>query len=72
MTTLTIPKQLTKSGDLVIIPRKEYEALLRATEKKEIKDWLNEEPYATELQKRIESAKRELKENKIIQWKLPN
>ena len=28
MTTITIPKELTKNGDLVIIPRKEYEELL--------------------------------------------
>lgn len=30
MTTLTIPKQLTKMGDLIIIPRKEYEKLQKA------------------------------------------
>ena len=29
MTTLTIPKKLTKEGELVIIPRKEYEKFLR-------------------------------------------
>lgn len=28
MTTLTIPKQLSKQGDLVLIPKKEYEELL--------------------------------------------
>lgn len=28
MTTVTIPKALSKKGDLVIIPRKEYEELL--------------------------------------------
>lgn len=28
MTTVTIPKALSKQGDLVIIPRKEYEELL--------------------------------------------
>lgn len=29
MPTLTIPKELTKKGELVIIPRKEYEEFLR-------------------------------------------
>ena len=28
MTTITIPKELTNKGDLVIIPRKEYEEFL--------------------------------------------
>ena len=29
MTTITIPKEVAKKGDLVIIPRKEYEELSR-------------------------------------------
>lgn len=29
MATITIPKELTKKGELVIIPRKEYEEFLR-------------------------------------------
>ena len=33
MTTLTIPKQLTKTGELIVISRKEYERLLRAVKK---------------------------------------
>ncbi len=28
MTTVTIPKKLTKKGDLVVIPRQEYEKFL--------------------------------------------
>jgi hypothetical protein len=35
METLTIPKKLTKRGDLVVIPRKEYEDLLHARKIKE-------------------------------------
>lgn len=30
MTTLTIPKKLTKGTDLVVLPREEYERLLTA------------------------------------------
>lgn len=69
MMTLTIPKKLTQKGDLVIIPREEYEGLLRVVEKESIKDWIYEEPYLSELRKRIKSAKKEIKENKIIEWK---
>ncbi|MBI2075351.1 MAG: hypothetical protein HYT82_01630 [Candidatus Harrisonbacteria bacterium] len=29
MTTITIPKELAKKGDLVLIPRREHELLLR-------------------------------------------
>lgn len=38
MPTITIPKNLAKNDDLVVIPRKEYEALVRRknTEKKPI------------------------------------
>ena len=35
METLTIPKKLTRRGDLVVIPRKEYEELLHARKIKE-------------------------------------
>lgn len=33
MDTLTIPKKLTKGEELVVIPRKEYEAFLRSQKK---------------------------------------
>jgi hypothetical protein len=33
MTTITIPKELAKKGDLVLVPRKEYEALLAGRKK---------------------------------------
>ena len=71
MTTLTIPKSLTKKGDLVVISRREYEVLLRGARGKQGrgKDWLYQEPFASELKRRIETSKKELKEGKIIGWK---
>ena len=33
MTTITIPKKLTKGEELIIIPRKEYENFLRISKK---------------------------------------
>ena len=35
MTSITIPKKLTKKGDLVVLSRKEYEALLELKKIKE-------------------------------------
>ena len=37
MNTITIPKQLTKNDDLVVMPRREYEALLEFKKAKEFK-----------------------------------
>lgn len=34
MSTITIPKKITKGEELVILPRKEYEALLKFPEEK--------------------------------------
>lgn len=35
MNTLTIPQKLTRKGELIVIPRKEYESLLNARKWKE-------------------------------------
>ena len=71
MTTLTIPKSLTKKGDLVVISRREYEVLLRGALGKQgkEKDWLYQEPFVSELKRRIEISKKELKGGRIIGWK---
>jgi len=54
MSTVTIPKELAKKGDLVLIPRKEYEALLLGRRK--IKTF-----KPTAAQKRaLEEARRQL------------
>lgn len=37
MNTITIPKEIAQKGDLVVVPRKEYEALL---ELKRIKEFI--------------------------------
>lgn len=56
MATITIPKELTKKGELVIIPRKEYEAILRILKKK----------TRTKLDKDLMEALREVKQGKLI------
>ena len=59
MTTLTIPKEMTRKGDLVIIPRQEYEEFLEL--KKRIpqnqawfwtKEWQEKEKEADEALKK--------------------
>lgn len=63
MTTITIPKELTKMGDLVLIPKKEYEEFLKLREKKEWKEKGADE--AIKIRKKENSARvfRELKES---------
>lgn len=36
MTTITIPKEVTKKGELAIVPREEYESLLELRRGKEV------------------------------------
>jgi len=61
MTTITIPKELSKKGELVIIPRTEYDEFLRFRLKK------IEEVIMTPLQKRmLERARRNLARGKFL------
>ncbi len=53
---ITIPKELIKKGELVIIPRKEYEAILRVLRKK----------ARTQLNKDLKEALKEVKRGKLI------
>lgn len=59
MTTLTIPKQLTKTGELIVISRKEYERLLRAV-KKPVKR------VRTQLDKDLAKALAEVRQGKTV------
>jgi len=53
METITIPKNLTKKGELVVVPRKEYEELLRLQKK--------HKEFYTELDKDLADAVRDHK-----------
>lgn len=57
MTTITIPKELARKGDLVLIPRKEYEQFLHATE---------ELQTFTELDRDLKKSLREAKMGKVF------
>ncbi len=61
MSTITIPKQLTKNDDLVVMPRKEYEALLEFKKAKEFK------PSAIQ-KKALLTAERNLKQRKTLSY----
>jgi len=56
MTTITIPKKVIKNDDLVIIPRKRYEALLRIYRKKSY----------TQLDRELDEAIKEIRQGKIV------
>lgn len=58
MTTITIPRQLTKEKDLVVITRKEYEQFLRLENKTKRKN--------IELDNDLEVAMKQVSEGKII------
>lgn len=58
MTTITIPRDLIKKDDLVIIPRKEYEGLLRAAGRKK--------RVYTQLDKDLDEAIAEYKAGKYF------
>ena len=61
MHTVTIPRALAREGDLVIIPRKEYDALLRL---KRIREF-----QPTPTQKRaLARAQRNLKKGKTLTY----
>ena len=56
MPTITIPKELAKKDDLVILPRKEYEGLLRRAKNQNIE----------KLERGLLKALQELREGKIV------
>lgn len=62
MATITIPKELTKKGELIIIPRKEYEEFL--VFKKTIPVF---KPTRSELLA-LKRGRKAFKEGKYIEW----
>jgi PHD/YefM family antitoxin component YafN of YafNO toxin-antitoxin module len=61
MVILTIPKKLAKKDDLVVIPRREYEALV---ELKKIREFT---PTLTQ-KKALARAERDLKQGKTLSY----
>jgi hypothetical protein len=62
MNVITIPKKIANKGDLVIIPRKEYEALLLGTKKE--KDWIYDGKIVDLIKKRSVTTHKEHKSGK--------
>ena len=61
MNTVTIPKKLAQKDDLVVVPRKEYEALL---ELKKVKEFI---PTAAQ-KKALARAERNVKRGKTLSY----
>ena len=74
MNTLTIPKSLIKNDDLVVLPRREYEELLRAKNHNNIvikrdasfKIKKGQEKFYDELDKDLTEALREYRAGKKV------
>ena len=65
-----MPKKFIKNDDLVLIPRSFYELLMKNYNEEIEEDWLYEEPFKSELKKRINSSKTEIAAGKLTEWKL--
>lgn len=61
MSTITIPRELTKKGELVIIPRKEYEEFLRHRLKE-----AGELALTASQKKRLQKARKNLAAGKYL------
>jgi hypothetical protein len=58
MDTVTIPKKMLKKGELVVVPRKEYEKLFRF--------WASAERITNRQKQTIEKGFREIKQGKVF------
>lgn len=67
MTAVIIPHKIAQKGDLVVIPRKEYESLFSSSLKAKA-DWIYERPVAKYLHRRISKAESEFKKGKTTKW----
>ena len=73
MTTMTIPKSLIKNDDLIVLPRKLYESLLRAQNNNIVvkrsasfKIKKGQEKFYNKLDKDLTQTLREVKQGKVI------
>lgn len=67
MKAVVIPKNMSKKGDLVVIPRSDYEALFHGSGESKA-DWIYEKPVAKYVHSRITKAESEFKRGKAIRW----
>ncbi|MBI2514626.1 hypothetical protein HYV91_00335 [Candidatus Wolfebacteria bacterium] len=58
MSTITIPKELIRNDDLVVIPRREYEELARF--------WVNAERLTKSQKQAISKGFRDIKQGKFL------
>ena len=66
MNTLTIPKKLMNQGDLVVMPRTEYERLLDESKRRSQSSNKLRKLYAQQLDKDLNKSIREYKHGKAI------
>jgi hypothetical protein len=61
MTTLTIPKNLMNKGELVLVPRREYESMLN-----KIASYPAEVSISLAIRKKITAARKRMKAGKYL------
>ena len=67
MNTIIIPQKMTMKGDLVVLPRSEYESLFSISKQAE-SDWIYEKPVSKYVHSRIKNAESEFKKGKATKW----
>ncbi len=68
MNAVIIPQKIAQKGDLVVLPRKEYEELFRFSPQAKT-DWIYEKPVVKYIKERIRAAESEFKKGKMTVWK---
>lgn len=71
MNAVIIPQKIANKGDLVIIPRKEYEILFNASREAKA-DWIYEKPVSKYINSRINKAESEFRKGKATKWQSKN
>lgn len=67
MNTMIIPQKIARKGDLVIMPRSDYEALFNLSVEAKT-DWLYDKPVSKYLHSRIKNVESEFKKGKATKW----
>ena len=71
MNTITLPKEITKREDLIVIPRKKYEEFLGSRKTTDFfeppRNFKTYKPTAAE-KKEIAAARRDFEEGRYLEW----
>ncbi len=69
MNTVVIPQKMSLKGDLVVMPRSDYEALFSVSAQAK-SDWIYEKDISKYVHSRIKNAESEFKKGKSLKWNI--